>query len=167
MKAVCWYGIHDMRVETVPDPTIINPHDAIIQVTTTAICGSDLHIYDGYIPAMKKGDIMGHEFMGEVVEVGREVKKLKKGDRVIVPFTICCGQCTYCQKGLYSLCDNTNTDSALLEEAYGYAGSAPLRLFASVWRLCRRAGGVCARAICRRRPIQGSRRNSLTRTLFS
>lgn len=80
MKAVCWHGTHDVRIQTVPDPTILNPRDAIIEITTTAICGSDLHIYDGYIPAMEKGDILGHEFMGYVVEVGREVKKLRKGD---------------------------------------------------------------------------------------
>lgn len=93
MKAVCWYGTHDVRVETVPDPAILNPQDAIIRVSATAICGSDLHLYDGYIPGMEAGDILGHEFMGEVVEVGREVKTLKPGDRVVVPFTISCGRC--------------------------------------------------------------------------
>ena len=90
MKALCWYGKHDVRVETVPDPILLNPRDAIVRVTTTAICGSDLHLYDGYIPSLEKGDILGHEFMGEVVEVGKSVKNLKAGDRVVVPFTISC-----------------------------------------------------------------------------
>lgn len=88
MKAVCWYGKHDVRVETVPDPQLLNPRDAIIKVTSTAVCGSDLHLYDGVIPTMERGDILGHEFMGEVVEVGRDVSNLKMGDRVVVPFTI-------------------------------------------------------------------------------
>ena len=123
MKAVCWNGIHDIRVEKVPDPQILNPHDAIIEITSTAICGSDLHLYDGYIPTMKKGDIVGHEFMGNVVEVGREVRKVKTGDRVVVPFTIACGQCEYCQHNLWSLCDNTNPNAAVAEMMYGYSGS--------------------------------------------
>ncbi len=123
MKAVCWQGVHDVRVLTVPDPTIINPHDAIVKITTTAICGSDLHLYDGYIPAMEKGDIVGHEFMGEVVEIGREVKKLKKGDRVIVPFTISCGQCYNCKKGLWSLCDNSNPNAWAAEKFYGHSAA--------------------------------------------
>ncbi len=123
MRALCWYGIHDVRVENVPDPTILNPRDAIIKVTLTAICGSDLHLYDGYIPAMEKGDILGHETMGEVVEVGREVKNLKKGDRVVVPFTITCGHCQYCRNNLWSLCDNSNPDAWIAEKAYGYSGA--------------------------------------------
>jgi threonine dehydrogenase-like Zn-dependent dehydrogenase len=108
-------------VDTVPDPKIINPHDAIVQISSTAICGSDLHLYDGYIPSMLKGDILGHEFMGEIVEVGAEVQKLKVGDRVVVPFPISCGQCHYCRKGLWSLCDNTNPKAALAEGLYGYS----------------------------------------------
>ena len=124
MRAVCWNGIHDVRVETVPDPKLLNPHDAIIEITSTAICGSDLHIYDGYIPTMKQGDILGHEFMGEVVEVGHEVRNLKVGDRVVVPFTIACGNCFFCQRQLWSLCDNTNPSAALAETMYGYSGSA-------------------------------------------
>ena len=108
MRALCWNGTGKVGVETVPDPKIINPHDAIVKVTSTAICGSDLHLYDGYIPTMKHGDILGHEFMGEVVEVGKEVADLRAGDRVLVPFTIACGQCWFCQKQLWSLCDNTN-----------------------------------------------------------
>src|SRR5213592_1232719 len=108
MKAVCWMGKHDVRVETVPDPSILNSRDAIIKITTTAICGSDLHLYNGYIPTMQAGDILGHEFMGEVVETGDSVTNLKKGDRVVVPFTIACGNCFYCQRDLWSCCDNSN-----------------------------------------------------------
>ncbi len=123
MKAVCWNGKTDIRVETVPDPEILNPRDAIVRITSTAICGSDLHLYDGYIPTMKKGDILGHEFMGEVVELGAGVNNLKVGDRVVVPFTIACGHCFFCQKGLWSACDNSNPNALLLEKAYGYSGS--------------------------------------------
>ena len=112
-----------MRVENVPDPKILNPHDAIVKITLTAICGSDLHCYDGYIPGFEKGDIIGHEFMGEVVEVGKEVTKLKKGDRVVVPFPIACGKCFYCQKGLWSLCDNSNPNAAVAEMMYGYSAA--------------------------------------------
>ncbi len=121
MKALCWYGTHDVRVETVPDPTILDPRDAIIDISLTAICGSDLHLYDGYIPTMEAGDILGHEFMGEVVEVGSEVQNLKKGDRVVVPFPISCGHCYYCGKEEYSLCDNSNPNAAIAETAYGYS----------------------------------------------
>lgn len=124
MKALCWFGKHDVRVEKVPDPTIINPHDVIIAVTSTAICGSDLHLYDGVIPSMQKGDILGHEFMGEVVAVGPEIKKTKVGDRVIIPFTIACGSCFYCKKQFWSACDNSNPNGKLTEKLYGYAGSA-------------------------------------------
>jgi threonine dehydrogenase-like Zn-dependent dehydrogenase len=124
MKAVCWYGKHDMRVMDVPEPKILNSRDAIIKVTTTAICGSDLHPYNGYIPMMKKGDIMGHEFMGEVVELGADVKNLSIGDRVVIPFTISCGSCFYCKKDLWSLCDNSNTKPEALETIAGYSGAA-------------------------------------------
>ncbi|MFN6495678.1 MAG: zinc-dependent alcohol dehydrogenase [Nostoc sp. DedQUE01] len=123
MKAVCWNGANDMRVETVPDPKIINPRDAIVKITTTAICGSDLHIYNGYIPTMEKGDILGHEFMGEVIELGSAVKNLKIGDRVIVPFTISCGNCFFCQQDLWSLCDNSNPNAWLAEKLMGYSPS--------------------------------------------
>ena len=123
MKALCWWGKQDVRVESVPDPGIINPHDAIIRVTRTAICGSDLHLYDAYMPAMEQGDILGHEFMGEVVEIGPEVKNLKVGDRVVVPFSIACGRCWCCQQKLWSLCDNTNPNAWMMEKMYGYAGS--------------------------------------------
>ncbi len=122
MKAVCWYGTEDVRVENVPDPKIQNPRDAIIRVTSTAICGSDLHLYGGFIPSMQKGDILGHEFMGEVVEVGHE-NGLKKGDRVVVPFTIACGRCWFCENTLTSLCDNSNPNAAIAEAAYGFSGS--------------------------------------------
>jgi threonine dehydrogenase-like Zn-dependent dehydrogenase len=114
-------GSKDVRVETVPDPKIINPHDAIIKITTTAICGSDLHLYNGYIPTMQKGDILGHENMGEVVGTGRKVRNLKVGDRVVVPFTISCGECFFCKKQLWSLCDNTNPNAWMAEKLYSYS----------------------------------------------
>jgi threonine dehydrogenase-like Zn-dependent dehydrogenase len=123
MKAVCWEGTKDVRVEQVPDPQILNPRDAIIRVTATAICGSDLHLYDGYIPTMQAGDILGHEFMGEVVELGRDVKNLAVGDRVVVPFTIACGRCFFCERQLWSACDNSNPNSAMADKLYGYSGS--------------------------------------------
>jgi threonine dehydrogenase-like Zn-dependent dehydrogenase len=122
MRAVCWRGTHDVRVERVPDPAILNPRDAIVRVTSTAICGSDLHLYDGFIPSMLSGDILGHEFMGEVVDVGSSVRTLKPGDRVVVPFAIACGQCEPCMRGLWSLCDNSNPNAWMLEKAYGYSG---------------------------------------------
>jgi threonine dehydrogenase-like Zn-dependent dehydrogenase len=122
MKAVCWNGKNDVRVETVPDPKLLNPRDAIIRVTLTAICGSDLHLYDGYIPTMMPGDVLGHEFMGEVVETGREVHNLTKGDRVVVPFAIACGHCFFCERQYWSLCDNSNPNAWMLEELYGEAG---------------------------------------------
>jgi threonine dehydrogenase-like Zn-dependent dehydrogenase len=123
MKALCWRGKKDVAVERVPDPKIINPRDAIIKITTTAICGSDLHLYDGYIPTMQAGDILGHEFMGEVVETGSAVINLQKGDRVVVPFTMACGDCFFCKKQFYSLCDNSNPKAELAEAVYGYSGS--------------------------------------------
>ncbi|WP_166260143.1 zinc-dependent alcohol dehydrogenase [Marinobacter salicampi] len=120
MKAVCWYGKEDVRVNNVPDPELVNPRDAIIKVTSTAICGSDLHLYDGYVPTMQKEDILGHEFMGEVVDLGPGVKNLKVGDRVVVPFTISCGSCFFCSKDLYSLCDNSNPNVAMAEKFWGH-----------------------------------------------
>ena len=123
MKAVRFYGKEDIRVETVPDPQILNPRDAIVRITATAICGSDLHIYGGYIPTMQKGDILGHEFMGEVVEVGRDNARLKVGDRVVVPFTIACGRCYFCRQELWSLCDNSNPNAWMAEKISGYSGS--------------------------------------------
>lgn len=121
MKALCWYGRGDVRVEQVPDPELLNPRDAIVRVTRTAICGSDLHLYDAYIPTMRKGDILGHEFMGEVVEVGSEVKNLSVGDRVVVPFPIACGNCYFCEHDLWSLCDNSNPNARLAEALFGHA----------------------------------------------
>ncbi len=121
MRALCWHGAKDVRVEDVPEPRILNPHDAIVRITSTAICGSDLHIYDGYIPSMEAGDILGHEFMGEVVEVGKEVRNLKQGDRVVVPFTISCGRCYYCEHQLHSLCDNTNPNAAMSSKMNGFS----------------------------------------------
>jgi threonine dehydrogenase-like Zn-dependent dehydrogenase len=108
-------------VEDVPDPQILNPRDAIIQVTSTAICGSDLHLYDGYVPAMKPGDILGHEFMGTVVETGEQVPNLNVGDRVVVPFPIACGRCYFCERGLWALCDNSNPKASLAEGMYGHS----------------------------------------------
>lgn len=121
MKANCWYGAREVRVDDVPDPKILNPRDAILRVTSTAICGSDLHLYDGYIPAMMRGDILGHEFMGEVVEVGRDVKNLKVGDRVVNPFPIACGGCYFCQESLYSLCENSNPNAWMAEKLWGHS----------------------------------------------
>ena len=121
MKALCWHGANDVRVDNVPEPTIINQRDAIVKITSTAICGSDLHLYNGYIPTMQSGDIMGHEFMGEVVELGSEVKNLKKGDRVVIPFTISCGSCFFCNRDLWSLCDNSNPNAGLAEKIYGHS----------------------------------------------
>jgi threonine dehydrogenase-like Zn-dependent dehydrogenase len=125
MKAVCWMGVEKISVETVPDPKILNPRDAIIRITQTAICGSDLHLYDGYIPTMEQGDILGHEFMGEVVEVGSGVdkNKLKVGDRVVVPFTIACGKCFFCERKLWSCCDNTNPNYWIAEQLMGFSPS--------------------------------------------
>ena len=124
MKALCWQGKTSVSVERVNDPSILNPRDAIIRITRTAICGSDLHLYDGYIPTMEPGDVLGHEFMGEVIETGREVKRVKKGDRVVVPFTIACGQCFFCKNQMWSACDNTNPNAWIMEKMYGYSGSA-------------------------------------------
>ncbi|WP_133718039.1 zinc-dependent alcohol dehydrogenase [Methylocaldum gracile] len=121
MKANCWYGKNDLRVEQVPDPEILNPRDAIVKISSTAICGSDLHLYDGFIPAMEKGDILGHEFMGEVVDVGQGVKNLKVGDRVVVPFPISCGSCFFCQKKQYSLCENSNPNAVMAEKLWGHS----------------------------------------------
>jgi len=119
MKAICWHGTNDVRVDTVPDPKILASRDAVIQVTSTAICGSDLHLLDGYIPTMESGDILGHEFMGDVVAVGTDVTNLKKGDRVVVPFALACGACWFCKASLFSCCDNSNPNAAMAEKLYG------------------------------------------------
>ena len=124
MKALCWEGKHNIQVRKVPDPKILNPRDAIIRVTTSAICGSDLHLYDGYIPSMEKGDIMGHETMGEVVEVGPEVKKVKVGNRIVIPFDIGCGHCGFCKNDEFSFCENSNPNFEIADKAYEHGGSA-------------------------------------------
>ncbi len=121
MRATCWMGKKDLRVEQVPDPQILNARDAIIRVTATTICGSDLHLYNGFMPSMQKGDILGHEFMGEVVEVGKNVKNLSIGDRVVVPFCIACGACEPCQRGMTSCCENTNPNAWMPEKMMGHA----------------------------------------------
>jgi threonine dehydrogenase-like Zn-dependent dehydrogenase len=116
-------GTSDVQTLNVPDPELLNPRDAIIKITRTAICGSDLHLYDGFIPTMESGDVLGHEFMGIVEETGKGVTNLKRGDRVVVPFTIACGSCLFCKKKLWSACDNSNPNAHLMEAAYGYSGS--------------------------------------------
>jgi threonine dehydrogenase-like Zn-dependent dehydrogenase len=123
MRANCWMGRNTVEVRDVPDPVILNPRDAIVRITSTAICGSDLHLYDGYIPTMEKGDILGHEFMGEVVEVGAGVTNLRPGDRVVVPFPIACGACNSCVAGLYSLCENSNPNAGMAEKLWGHASA--------------------------------------------
>jgi threonine dehydrogenase-like Zn-dependent dehydrogenase len=121
MRANCWLDKRTVSVEEVPDPTIVNRSDAIVRITATAICGSDLHLYNGLIPTMKTGDVLGHEFMGEVVEVGRDVKNLKIGDRVVVPFPIACGRCSLCQRSLFSLCENSNPNAWMAEKLMGFS----------------------------------------------
>ncbi|MFL6719579.1 MAG: zinc-dependent alcohol dehydrogenase [Burkholderiaceae bacterium] len=121
MRALCWHGAKDVRVDNVPDPKILNPRDAVLKITSTAICGSDLHLYDGYIPTMEKGDILGHEFMGEVVELGSGVTNLKIGDRVVVPFPIACGNCYFCEEHQHSLCENSNPNAAMAEKMWGHS----------------------------------------------
>lgn len=140
MKALCWMGTEKLSVEEIPDPKILNPRDAIVRITRTAICGSDLHLYNGYMPTMEQGDILGHEFMGEVVEVGPGVdrNKLKVGDRVVVPFTIACGKCFFCHQELWSLCDNTNPNAWIAEKLMGYS---PSGLFGYTHMLGGYAGG--------------------------
>jgi threonine dehydrogenase-like Zn-dependent dehydrogenase len=138
MKANCWYGRQTVRVEEVPDPAILNPRDAIVRITHTAICGSDLHLYNGFIPTMKKGDVLGHEFMGEVVEVGKGVRNLSRGDRVVVPFPIACGHCAQCERDLYSLCENSNPNAWMAEKLWGFS---PCGIFGYSHMLGGYAGG--------------------------
>jgi len=138
VRAVTWHGEEDVRVDEVPEPEIVNPRDAIVEITATAICGSDLHLYDGYVPSMREGDIVGHEPMGEVVAVGDEVDTLEEGDRVVVPFTISCGSCWFCEEELYSLCDNSNPNA---EMARKVMGQSPAGLFGYSHMLGGYAGG--------------------------
>ncbi|QJQ95818.1 MULTISPECIES: zinc-dependent alcohol dehydrogenase [Halomonadaceae] len=123
MKALCWHGTNDIRYETVPDPEIEHPRDAIINVSSCAICGSDLHLFHHFIPTMESGDVVGHEFMGEVMEVGSENKKLKVGDRIVVPFTITCGECDQCKRGNFSVCERSNRNKSLADKMFGHAGA--------------------------------------------
>jgi threonine dehydrogenase-like Zn-dependent dehydrogenase len=138
MKANCWMGTEDVRIEDVAEPRILNPRDAIIRVTSTAICGSDVHLYDGYIPSMMRGDILGHEFMGEVVEVGSGVHTLKVGDRVVNPFPIACGACFFCRSEMFSLCENSNPNAWMAEKLWGHS---PAGLFGYSHMLGGYAGG--------------------------
>jgi threonine dehydrogenase-like Zn-dependent dehydrogenase len=121
MRATCWMGRNSVEVQEVPDPQILSDRDAIVRITSTAICGSDLHLYDGYVPEMKRGDIVGHEFMGEVVELGKGVGNLSVGDRVVVPFPIACGNCFQCARDMYSLCENSNPNAGMAEKLWGHA----------------------------------------------
>ncbi|SEV99565.1 zinc-dependent alcohol dehydrogenase [Natrinema salifodinae] len=121
MRALTWHGEQDVRVSDVPEPEIVNPTDAIIEITATAICGSDLHLYNGYMPGMREGDVLGHEPMGEVVEVGEAVETLEVGDRVVVPFTVSCGSCWFCENELYSLCDNSNPNAEMARKIMGHS----------------------------------------------
>jgi threonine dehydrogenase-like Zn-dependent dehydrogenase len=120
MRALCWHGKKDIRCDDVPEPRIEHPRDAIVKVSSCAICGSDLHLFDGFVPGMMRGDILGHEFMGEVVEVGSENRKLRVGDRVVVPFTICCGECDQCRRGNWSVCERTNRNKAIADKVFGH-----------------------------------------------
>jgi threonine dehydrogenase-like Zn-dependent dehydrogenase len=138
-------GTGKIEVHTVPEPTLLNPHDAILKITRTAICGSDLHLYDGFIPAMEEGDIRGHEFMGIVEEVSTEVNNLQRGDRVVVPFTIAGGSSEFCQKKIWPACDNTNPNAHLMEAAYGYSGSGLFgysHMFSERFKMARSIGAI-------------------------
>ena len=155
MRALTWHGKNDIRCDTVPDPKIEHGRDAIIKVTACAICGSDLHLFDGVMPTMEKGDVLGHETMGEVVEVGSENKKLKVGDRVVVPFTISCGECFFCKKGFFSGCERSNPNHKIAEKLWGHS---PAGLFGYSHMLGGYAGGQAEYLrvpLCRRRPDQG------------
>ena len=138
MKAICWEGKRRVNLRNVPDPGIVNPRDAVVRITSTAICGSDLHLYNGFIPTMQRGDVLGHEFMGEVVEVGSEVHNLQRGDRVVVPFPIACGHCNMCEKELFSLCENSNPNAWMAQKMWGFS---PCGIFGYSHMLGGYAGG--------------------------
>jgi threonine dehydrogenase-like Zn-dependent dehydrogenase len=138
MRATCWHGTKSVRVDEVPEPKILNQRDAIVRITRTAICGSDLHLYNGFVPTMRSGDVLGHEFMGEVVETGRAVSNIAKGDRVVVPFPIACGHCAQCERELYSLCENSNPNAWMAEKMWGYS---PCGIFGYSHMLGGYAGG--------------------------
>jgi threonine dehydrogenase-like Zn-dependent dehydrogenase len=138
MRATCWHGTRTVRVDQVPEPKILNARDAIVRITRTAICGSDLHLYNGFVPTMRSGDVLGHEFMGEVVETGSGVTNLSKGDRVVVPFPIACGHCAQCERELYSLCENSNPNAWMAEKMWGYS---PCGIFGYSHMLGGYAGG--------------------------
>ena len=160
MKALVWHGTTDIRCDTVPDPKIEDDRDAIIKVTSCAICGSDLHLYDHFMPGMKSGDIMGHETMGEVVEVGSGAKhKLKVGERVVIPFTIICGECEQCRRGNFSVCERTNRNKATGRRRVRAHHSRAVRLHAPDRRLSGRPGRISARAVRRRDAHQGAGRH--------
>src|SRR5262245_49845842 len=160
MKANCWYGKHDVRVVDVPDPEIINKHDAIVKITSTAICGSDLHLYNGFMPTMEKGDVLGHEFMGEVVEVGPKINEdqLKVGDRVVVPFPIACGFCAACRNEMFSLCENSNPNAWMAEKVLGHSPAGLFGYSHMLGGYAGGAGGVRARPVCGHRTAQGAAR---------
>ncbi|MEY2534197.1 MAG: hypothetical protein QOF29_2107 [bacterium] len=138
MKANCWTGKNTVEVQEVPDPTLLSSRDAIVRITSSAICGSDLHLYNGFVPTMKSGDVLGHEFMGEVVEVGSDVGNLSVGDRVVVPFPIACGTCNACRNGLFSVCENSNPNAAMAEKMWGHS---PCGIFGYSHMLGGYAGG--------------------------
>jgi threonine dehydrogenase-like Zn-dependent dehydrogenase len=150
MRATCWTGRNTVEVRDVPDPVILNQRDAIVKITSTAICGSDLHLYDGYIPSMEKGDILGHEFMGNVVEVGPGVSNLSVGDRVVVPFPIACGACNACAAELYSLCENSKPNAGMAEKLWGHAS-------AGMFGYSHLTGGFAGTSRIRPRPIRRRR----------
>ena len=155
MKANCWFGKKKVSVEDVPDPKILNTHDAIIRITSTAICGSD-SLVQRFRAEHEPGDVLGHEFMGEVVEVGSSVRRLRVGDRVVVPFPIACGKCYACQQGTTSLCENSNPNAWMAQKMWGHSPCGHLRLFPSFGRFCGRTSGIRARPFCRRWPDQGA-----------
>ena len=159
MKALCWHGTNDIRCDSVPDPKIEDGRDVIIKVTSCAICGSDLHLMDGLMPTMKSGDILGHEFMGEVIETGSAHTKFRKGDRIVVPFNINCGECRQCKLGNYSVCQRSNRNAAMAAEQFGYTTAGLFGYSHLTGGYCRRPGRICARADGRCRAHESAGRN--------